>query len=1376
MDQTQCSERGSNRQARNASGQSPRGGWPGAKLAALVAALIVFALLPWASYGQGAGQGAATDKRTSDVRVLASDESGVTLELRVPQWTLGKVEAESATLDDIAIDGFSYLNAPDQPRLPVKVVTLGIPAGAKPTVEVRTAEGRRVQGGVRIAANALPAPVLDEADLAPGGLLDTGKSLSPSARLSALTRPRFAPARSAGLYPARQAEIGQVGQLRSQSFVQIRLAPFQYDAATGELHSAERLEVAVHFDGAAAAPGSGVDEGPFEPALQTLLLNYGDAKRWRVSQGASADKASPAAYSGRRIRVEVSQDGLYQLDTTTLTAAWLLAAPLSTYQLFSDYSLSLASEVPLEVVDQNSNNFLDPGDAIRFYGRAADPTQQRYTGTRVYWLVANIAAGKRMTTRSGAPGAGAKAPDFPATVHTEQDNRYYWNLPTGGDTHWYWSYIVQTSSTLPMDRTYSVPLPNISPNAHTAALRVRLAGISNNPAINPDHHTQAYLGNSGNYQVIDATWDGSIAVLLSGGGIPSSALVSGANTVRLRSTLLPSVTSDAFFLDWLEVDYRQAFIAVSNALAFNAPGGYSQYQITGFSGASVGVYDISDPTNPVRLTGTQTDGAGTLTFGDAVTSAQKYLALLLQSPSLLTPGRVAEVDSGPDLRAANNGANYIVIAPSAFLAPAARLVSYRAATFSSRLVQVEDIYNQFGNGMLDPVAIHSFLAYALANWSPAPQYIVLLGDGTYDYRNILNSTRKIYIPPYMAMVDPWLGETADDNFYAAVRSASPMPDLMTGRLPANSVDEANAMIDKIIAVEQAAAQTPSPLGNSVLFVTDNYEPSTSAGNFPAIADNLAADTIPNTFSVQKIEFGVNYNSPAAVTTAITNAYNQGQRLVTYIGHSAIDQWAAEALFAVANVAGLSNAGKYPVDLAMTCLEGSFQDPSKDSLGETMVRAANKGAVASWSPTGLGVATGHDVLNRGFNNALFTVGVRRVGPAILAGKAALYDFGDSLDLLNTYTLLGDPATDTGIQGLPPTVTPTPTSTATATATSTATPTRTPTATSTATATPTATATRTATVTATASPTPTNTPTVTHILGSVVLQGLPSNAGAVVQAGGASVVTGPNGAFDLAVPPGSYTVTASAPHYLSSQATVILAANQPSANLGSVMQRAGDIDNNGAIDLFDLVIVAGNYGLNPPYNTAADINKDGAVDLFDLVIVGGNYGMQNYQPWAGAAAAASGAGARRSPSLSTLLDRKLSALRAAVWVDTPTSLKAGDEFTAPVRLLGARAVTGADVVVQYDPSALELLPPQGATAPKASAGDLFNSVGDFVAVNTADAASGQVRYAAVHLGGAGGAADTGTVLNLRFRARVDGKPAIFAARYQLADAGGSPLTPR
>jgi hypothetical protein len=56
-------------------------------------------------------------------------------------------------------------------------------------------------------------------------------------------------------------------------------------------------------------------------------------------------------------------------------------------------------------------------------------------------------------------------------------------------------------------------------------------------------------------------------------------------------------------------------------------------------------------------------------------------------------------------------------------------------------------------------------------------------------------------------------------------------------------------------------------------------------------------------------------------------------------------------------------------------------------------------------------------------------------------------------------------------------------------------------------------------------------------------------------------------------------------------------------------AGDLDNNDCVDLFDLVVVGGNFGkqsADPEWVPSADPNSDGIVDIYDLVIVGKNFG--------------------------------------------------------------------------------------------------------------------------------------------------------------------------
>jgi hypothetical protein len=84
-------------------------------------------------------------------------------------------------------------------------------------------------------------------------------------------------------------------------------------------------------------------------------------------------------------------------------------------------------------------------------------------------------------------------------------------------------------------------------------------------------------------------------------------------------------------------------------------------------------------------------------------------------------------------------------------------------------------------------------------------------------------------------------------------------------------------------------------------------------------------------------------------------------------------------------------------------------PGYPTLDEELLRHPGGGAVAVWGPTGLGIATGHHWLAEGFMNTIYEDDISEIGQATVAGKLNLASVGSNLDLIDTFTLLGDPAT-------------------------------------------------------------------------------------------------------------------------------------------------------------------------------------------------------------------------------------------------------------------------------------------------------------------------------------------------------------------------------
>lgn len=73
------------------------------------------------------------------------------------------------------------------------------------------------------------------------------------------------------------------------------------------------------------------------------------------------------------------------------------------------------------------------------------------------------------------------------------------------------------------------------------------------------------------------------------------------------------------------------------------------------------------------------------------------------------------------------------------------------------MAQIDDVWSF---GQVDPAAIRRCMQHAAATWPRAPEALILVGDGTSDPHNYVGRNNANHIPSYLALVDPWLGETA----------------------------------------------------------------------------------------------------------------------------------------------------------------------------------------------------------------------------------------------------------------------------------------------------------------------------------------------------------------------------------------------------------------------------------------------------------------------------------------------------------------------------------------------------------------------------------------------------------------------------------------
>jgi hypothetical protein len=955
---------------------------------------------------------AQAQDQEATVPLVASHREGVTLTWTPPPYRITSVRVDGLTYSRIEMEGVLPAGMPGTPQLPLYSALIGLPPEATARLEVLQLEVERVH---------LPYPPLP---VAPPRL---PPHMEGALRDERLQRDDTIYASDA-FYPEEAIALSPPATVRGHRVVALRVYPLRVNPMRRELEVIRHVQLAVRFSRAAPQDGlsgqSSVND-PVRQALAGVLLNP-EAAGWMESPVPRAEgKQAPqpatvgAQASSGQIKVLVGEPGLYVLSFSALQAAGVPVGSINptTFRMTHGYP---RQEVAIRVESAR----------ILFY---AMPAPSRYTDKDAYFLSYGGAAGLRMTTRSGNP-AGLSEGIARRTVVVEQNHYYDSHYAARDGDRWYWDKLQRPDRA---SASYAIPLD--APRTDTSAtLTVWLRGYTNPPA-NPDHHVRfTFNGNL----LGEQTWDGTKAITATF-SVPGSWLRAGDNQVGLSLPGLSGVTVEGSWLDAIALRYATQHVSGQVAVqgesgrkryvfTLNNPGSHRIYlplirkaagaaatqesqesEVAQATASAVAIYDITQPLQPKIVTDFVWDGS-TLIVGDAETSPAEYLIVPAgheKTPLALRPVKTVSTPPG--------GADYIVITHPNFRTAAEHLASQRARQgLRTAVVDVEAVYDTFGPGRLDPQAIRNFLAYAYSNWPrPAPYYVVLLGDGSYDFKNYSGYDSPTYVPPFLADVDPWWGETAADNRLVTLERDDALPDMLIGRLPVNTSAEASAVVDKIIAYEAKAVE---PWFLQQLIVADNPD---DAGNFHDEGDD--AYTYADTpFSPVRLYYSRSatqpymYSDPNALKSDLLRYFNGGVGLVTYFGHSSWHQWAVENLFHINDVARLNNRTRLPLALEMTCFTAFFHHPQHATLDESLVRRAQGGVVAAWGSTGLGVTVGHSRLHLGFYTAVRAGhGGARLGSGTLAGKLEVWSSGVDLDLLDTFTLLGDPATIVRFNDLP-----------------------------------------------------------------------------------------------------------------------------------------------------------------------------------------------------------------------------------------------------------------------------------------------------------------------------------------------------------------------
>lgn len=484
------------------------------------------------------------------------------------------------------------------------------------------------------------------------------------------------------------------------------------------------------------------------------------------------------------------------------------------------------------------------------------------------------------------------------------------------------------------------------------------------------------------------------------------------------------------YLDYLRLNYRRSLALRGTNTLFRgdmADGGNAKFKIAGCN-ADTRVWDVSSPSAVKELAG-KLEGTTYSVVAPAGVNANLVAVNVKGSfPSVKVLGEVPN----QNLHAIAQ-ADMVIIVPSngKYLSAAERLAAAHRSMdgLAVEVVTAQQVYNEFSSGTPDVTAyrrLMKMLYDRAQSKADAPKYLLLFGDSWFDNRlitfpgckqddfllcyeslNSVDAIRSYVLEDYMGFLDDNEG---GDHLLDKV-------DLGIGRIPAQSVADANAVVDKLIAYMQN--KSAGDWQNRILLLADDGDdnmPNQHMKDADAIA-GIFEEHYPS-YTVRRIywddypiEVSATGKRYPAVTKEIYSALAKGALMVNYSGHGSSNLLSHEMVWKASDMAALKSP-RLPLWVTASCDIGPF-DIGDNSVAESAMMNADGGAIGLFTSTRTVMQSYNSVINKEFSKLLMEPvnagNVIAVGDAVRMAKCNVIGAGSDRTVNKLqYVLLGDPA--------------------------------------------------------------------------------------------------------------------------------------------------------------------------------------------------------------------------------------------------------------------------------------------------------------------------------------------------------------------------------
>jgi hypothetical protein len=978
------------------------------------------------------------------VRLLPSGAGSARFTVVVPEARIGPVPGAEGS-SEILIAGYGNAAPPGSPALPVRMLQVAVPPAGEVRLSASAVAGETRDGVLLAPPGLLPRGHESEPprfERSAAAYAATASLAPQRARLVGVSWMRDQRVATVAVFPADYEAAARRVTLYREIEVELTFGPAAGEGAAPRLDDsfeAVYREVLVNYEAGKAWRRQPAGAGTMAP-----LLGAGPTRRLGASPALAAAVPDTSVFVGRDwIKIAITKTGFYKVDLGQVRNTALFAslpggadsAPFDSLRLFTwpgnpvlpedtycdscefrEVAISVEEASPDGIFNINADAFtffaLGPSDWADLY----DPTlpesvfvNHPYETRNYYYLtvataaqpVARGAHARIPSITTVASGSETTPADFAARVHIEQDIEYWPDLAPnyyGPDPGVFWEKWFWKSMSIGGQFSPDVDTPGAD-SLQLATVRIRQWGIDwgGTCAGDEQHFLEVFV----NDQPVAPPREGwnSRRPFAYEADVPIGALRRLApNSIRVS---IPTVSgcpgrADRSALAWIEVRYRRKFEPVGDELEFDSPGGDYAYVVGPFKTSEPPrVFDVTDAYAPIEIGGASwvISGSGNqLSFVAHETGPHRYRVIPSVNIDRVADASVfqAPATSRLNLRSRTRSADYLLIYYDGFQAAADSLAAWRAGhlplagqspPFEVTTIPISALYDQFSGGRTDPSAIRNFLRAAAYAWGKKPAFVTLLGDASYDFKNIKGLAPAgqpgSLVPSYengfaiakQFATDDWLLNVDDPTLN--------IPDYFGGRIPAG--DSRGAMdfvLKKVLFYERQA-----PTGtwrNKVLLIADDNEKGSAPDELgwnhlrqtAALDDTHTPSHVDREYVyLHTYPDGPGDTKPEAKAT-IKQGVNDGVLMFNFIGHGSPFKIADETVLSDVDAGTFTNAQRPTLFVAASCDVGKFSDPTVQSLGERMVLAPTGGAIAVISATEIAYSNLNVVLNYELYDQLF----------------------------------------------------------------------------------------------------------------------------------------------------------------------------------------------------------------------------------------------------------------------------------------------------------------------------------------------------------------------------------------------------------------------